>query len=157
MKHFGDNGYTKDFHGNILPKNSKLIDALGDLDELIGYLGLIRYISLEHKKTVFLIQKQLSCFASILANFPTNNQYISTNELDNQIKKIESNTPYPKQFYLPGDSEIPIFINITRTIARRAERSINRLETPPPEILKFLNRLSSYLFALQMHYHYQKK
>ncbi len=155
MNHFGDNGYTRDFQGNILPKNSELIDALGDLDELIAYLGLIRYTSSEHKKTIFLIQKQLSCFASILANFPTNNRYISTTDLDNYIQQLTVATPHSKQFYIPGDREIPVFINICRTIARRTERTINKLDTPPPEITQFLNRLSSYLFALQMYYHYQ--
>lgn len=154
MTHRGDQGYTSDFSGNILPKNSKLIDCLGDIDELIAYLGLIRFICPKEKNTIFLIQKQLSGYASVLANFPFENQYITTSQLDQEIDNLNQSIPYSNQFYIPGDHEIPTFINLARTVARRTERSANKLETPPLTILQFLNRLSSYLFALQMHYHY---
>lgn len=156
MIHHGDQGQTNDFQGNSLPKNSKLINALGELDELIAHLGLLRYICPEQKEIFFLIQKQLSCYASNLANFPCGNQYMTTTELDKEIDQLNQKTPFSNQFYLPGEKEIPIFINLARTVTRRAERSINVLETPPAEILQFINRLSTYLFALQMYYHFQK-
>ena len=154
--HFGDHGETKDFQGNIIPKNSKLIDCLGEFDELIAHLGIVRLICSENKDTIFLIQKQLTSYASVLANFPTTNHYFTSQQLDQEIDYLNQSIPYSNQFYIPGDREIPTFINIARTVARRTERSINRLDTPPQEILQFINRLSSYLFVLQMYYHHKK-
>ncbi|MFA4930444.1 MAG: ATP:cob(I)alamin adenosyltransferase [Patescibacteria group bacterium] len=150
--HPGDSGYTNDFANNRQKKGDCLTNALGDIDELIAYLGLVKYIVKEDKEFITNIQKQLQTFAASLANYPHQEQYVTLTELEQKINLLNSKFTYDNQFFIPGHKEIPTFINITRTICRRAERSIVQQKPDDSSIIPFMNRLSTYLFALQIYY-----
>lgn len=154
--HFGDLGNTSDFNHNPIPKNSRLINALGNLDELIAYLGLIRII-LPKNNHLPKIQQQLQAFSAYISGFPSLESFYQVADLEQEIAIMEQNTPPQTSFYLPGEREIPTFINLARTICRRTERFVVHLEPKYPIIIQFLNRLSDYLFALQIFHHYQSK
>jgi cob(I)alamin adenosyltransferase len=153
-KHFGDLGHTQDFNGQILPKDSKIINLIGNIDELIAYLGLLKLIVKSSKDKNFLtkIQNQLQFFCAILSGFYHNQNHLNIYELEHEIAILEEKYQLPQQFYQPGDKEIPTFINLARTICRRTERSAVNLKPLEPEIIKFLNRLSTYLFILTIKY-----
>lgn len=151
-KHFGDGGETQDFAGHKISKGDCLIESLGDVDELIAHLGLVKYIVKNEAYFITKIQLQLQSFLSTIADYPSPTEHLALTELDYRIEELESNFRYDDFFYLPGGKEIPTFINITRTICRRAERSIAKQKQKNSKILPFLNRLSTYLYALLIYY-----
>jgi cob(I)alamin adenosyltransferase len=150
----GDLGQTKNFSGDAIPKDSKIINAIGNLDELIAHLGLIRYILPDQTNFIEIIQKQLGIIAAEISNFQTNTEHCTVNDLEKEIEVLKAKSPGQTSFYLPGTKEKPIFINIARTVCRRTERSIVNIKPSPIKAIKFLNRLSTYLFALQIYEHY---
>lgn len=150
--HYGDSGTTRDFAGQTIDKNSCLTNALGDIDELIAYLGLVRYIVKNESLFIKKIQLQLQAISSTIANFPNPELHLTIDDLDKKIDQIDSNFQYNTKFYIPGDKEIPTFINIARTVCRRAERSVVGQKPEDKKIIAFMNRLSTYLFALQIYF-----
>lgn len=155
-QHLGDWGHTGDFNNCPLPKNSKIINALGNIDELIAHLGLIRFVLKNQPNIILPIQQQLQSYSAYLAGYPHLENILNVSTLECEIENLEKITPKQTSFYLPGDKEIPTIINICRTVCRRAERSVVNLQPPQPIIIQFLNRLSDYLFTLQIHQHYRK-
>lgn len=152
----GDEGKTNNFTGETLDKDSKIINAIGNIDELIAYIGLIRYILPAESEFLQNTQKQLSRFAAELAKYSNTDIVQTVEDLEIKINFFRDNSPKITEFYLPGEKEKPIFVNITRTICRRCERSLVNIKPSPLNAAKYLNRLSTYLFALQIYYHYQK-
>ncbi|VVB70301.1 Cobalamin adenosyltransferase [uncultured archaeon] len=148
----GDDGTTGLGTAERTQKNSKRIEAYGSIDEVNSWIGLIR--SKTNSKYPFLetIQNQLFCVGTELAN--PNKIWITkemTSKIEEEIDILEKNLQPLKNFILPAGGENASIIHITRTICRRAERSIVTLnqETPVnPEIIKYINRLSDYLFVL---------
>ena len=84
-----------------------------------------------------------------------------TIELEKFIGKIDKKLPIIKKFILPGGSELSARLDVARVIARRAERATvrfnNKKKRLPPELLQFLNRLSSAFFALARYVNHAKK
>ncbi|MBU0648127.1 ATP:cob(I)alamin adenosyltransferase [Patescibacteria group bacterium] len=156
--HHGDSGSTRDYTGKQYSKDDLPIQTLGEIDELIAYLGLIRYIlkSTPESKFIFKIQEQLKSFSAQIAQYNNVTHHVSLENLESKINDINSKYPPIKDFYIPGDKEIPTFLNIVRTVCRRAERSIVRLKPQDKTIIPFLNRLSTYIFSLQMYYMHKK-
>ncbi len=152
----GDIGDTSDFKGNKIKKNSNLIDCIGNIDELIAQIGLLRYILKEESDFLHKIQMQLSDIAASIAKHSSENNYVTTSDLEEKMKYLKNNSPEIKEFYIPGETEKPVFINIARTVCRRCERSVFKIKMKDQVQTEFLNRLSSYLFALQIYYHYKK-
>lgn len=154
IAHPGDTGQTHNFAGETIHKNSHIINTIGNIDELIAYIGLIRYILPQENTFLQTTQQQLSSFAAELTKYPSSQTYQTVEQLDSKIVFFQNNSPKITDFYLPGEQEKPIFINITRTICRRTERSIVNIKPIPEKAEKYLNRLSTYLFALQIYYHF---
>ncbi len=151
----GDLGKTNNFQGEELDKDSKIINAIGNIDELIAYIGLIRYILPQENSFLIDTQKQLSSIAANIAKYENQKSYQTVKLLEEKIVYFKKNSPEINYFYLPGDKEKPIFINICRTICRRCERSVVNIKPTNTNACAYLNRLSTYLFALQIFYHYQ--
>jgi cob(I)alamin adenosyltransferase len=156
----GDNGTTSIKGGKRVPKYYKRIETVGNVDELISYMGLIRSqdISQADKDTIVKIQDRLMVYAAVVAT-EYDNQDINIPELkeedimmlEKEIDKMQKKLPALKNFILPGGHTVVSYCHITRTICRRAERRIVELssETFVPEFLiKYFNRLSDYLFVL---------
>ncbi len=71
--------------------------------------------------------------------------------LENEIDTMEETLPPLNNFILPGGNVLVSYCHITRCVCRRAERSVLRLditEESPEIVIKFLNRLSDFLFVL---------
>jgi cob(I)alamin adenosyltransferase len=155
----GDEGQTALFGGKRLPKSHLRIECYGTVDELNSFLGLVRdRTEDEHVRAVlFEIQNRLFDLGANLASDPSKNLPSPSvgqpdiQLLENEIDAMEQTLPPLKNFILPGGHPTVSHCHVARCVCRRAERlvvALNMEEPVSPEVLKYLNRLSDYLFVL---------
>jgi len=156
----GDDGTTSLSGGRRVPKFHPRVEAYGSVDELISWIGLLRGcpVNKSRKDLLLYIQDQLMIAAATLAMDPLNIKAPkvipdknSIAKLEKEIDKMEKKLPPLKNFILPGGNAEVSYCQIARCVCRRAERSVLKLdetEKTPEIIIKFLNRLSDYLFVL---------
>jgi len=155
----GDSGETSLLGGKKVSKADKRLNAYGTIDELNSFLGLLRtkLQSETDKKFVFEVQQSLFVVGAVLA-MPTEEQNKFAEfdaslieKLEQKMDCIENELPPLKNFVVYGDNEISAICHICRSIARRAEREIVLLHQSDPveqNIIKYINRLSDWLFVL---------
>jgi len=163
----GDGGTTALFGGTRVPKDHIRIESYGTIDELNSYIGLIRdqEINSHYKDILIEIQDRLFTIGAILAT-PPEKEVMKNGELrlknlgitetdiellEKEIDTMEEALPPMTHFVLPGGHQTVSYCHITRCICRRAERLAVHLShnEPVAEIaIKYLNRLSDYLFVL---------
>ena len=156
----GDKGNTQLLGGKVVRKNHIKLECYGTVDELNAFIGNIydQEISPLQKENLLKIQNQLFNLGSCIA-FDGQKEKIklpSITEdtiefLEKEIDKIEVSLPVLKDFILPSGSTEVSRCHIARTVCRRAERTLVTLseeEGLNPLYLKYLNRLSDYLFVL---------
>lgn len=159
----GDAGETALFGGRRLPKSHLRIEAYGTVDELNSYLGLLRDCTEEDDLRQLLkdIQDRLFSLGASLATDPAKNSTPSgllpfdVEILEKQIDAMEAGLPPLKNFILPGGHTTVSFCHIARCVCRRAERlvvALNLAEPVDPILIKYLNRLSDYLFVLARYF-----
>lgn len=157
----GDKGQTSLIGGTRVPKYHPRIEAYGTVDELKSYIGLIRdqEIANEIKKLLIEIQDRLFTIESQLAHDPDTQlsrplpliHEEDVVKLEKAIDGMNEELPELSSFILPGGHVIVSHCHVARCICRRAERlSIRLSELHPVEDMniKYLNRLSDYLFVL---------
>jgi cob(I)alamin adenosyltransferase len=156
----GDQGTTALFGGKRLPKSDLRIEVYGTVDELNSFLGLLRDqpVNSKRKDALIEIQDRLFTIGSILATEPGNTKVRvpSLQEgdvvfLENEIDKMDALLPPMKFFVLPGGHESVSIGHVVRTVCRRVERLVIALKEQnqlDPLVIKYLNRLSDYLFML---------
>jgi cob(I)alamin adenosyltransferase len=156
----GDKGTTALFGGKRVSKADLRIDAYGTVDELNSFIGLLRdqEVNQKRKKSIIEIQNTLFVVGSNLATEPGNTKVkvpslteSDIEELERAIDKMEEELPPLKSFVLPGGHQAVSFCHVARTVCRRAERlviALNNQEPIDPAIIKYLNRLSDFLFVL---------
>jgi cob(I)alamin adenosyltransferase len=156
----GDTGTTALIGGVRVPKSSHRIDAYGTVDELNSHVGLVRDLYPEaHAKEILLgIQNQLFNIGSHLASHPEKSRMklpeITEEQitlLENEMDSMNETLPALTHFVLPGGHPTTSQCHIARTVCRRAERLIVKLaeeEQVEPIVIKYINRLSDYLFVL---------
>lgn len=152
----GDSGTTALFGGKRVSKADLRVDAYGTVDELNSYLGL-----LFEEDQVIQIQDKLFTLGAMLATEPGNTKvkipHLTEDDitaLEKGIDKMEEGLEPMKHFILPGGHPKVSYCHIARTVCRRAERlavALNSAEPIDPVIIKYLNRLSDYLFVLGRH------
>lgn len=163
----GDKGTTALFGGTRVPKHHIRIESYGTVDELNSHIGLIRDqdINQLYKNVLIEVQDRLFTLGAILATPPEKevlkngqkrlqNLGISETDIDyleNEIDAMEANLPPMTHFVLPGGHTTVSYCHIARCVCRRAERLATHLHEIEPTdelVLKYLNRLSDYLFVL---------
>ncbi len=156
----GDKGTTALIGGKRVPKNHVKIEAYGTIDELIAYIGVVRDHSENKEVTddLIRIQDKLMISAAVLASggdeFYEKLPNLFDKDivwLEKRIDKMEEHLPDLTSFILPGGHPSVSFCHVARTICRRAERvTLNLSDSAniPDAVLRFLNRLSDYLFVL---------
>lgn len=156
----GDSGETSLFGGKRISKSSVRIETYGTVDELNSHLGFARTLSPTPSEDVLLrrIQEILFILGADLATPKGGNTKRIAEEhvleLENSIDRMEQDLPALKNFILPGGSPLGAQLHIARTVCRRAERLVTALSTSEdlgPYPLKFLNRLSDFLFVMARH------
>jgi cob(I)alamin adenosyltransferase len=157
----GDAGETSLIGGRRLPKYDQQIEAYGTVDELNSFIGLIRDLDVDpHTKEILTeIQDRLFTFESLLAEDKEKQGHrelpqlseIDIQLLESEIDKMNVHLPDLKSFVLPGGHFTASYAHVARTICRRAERVVLKLSKQQDVNklgIKYLNRLSDYLFVL---------
>lgn len=156
----GDDGTTGLFGGARVPKHHIRIESYGTIDELNSYIGLVRHRKIDPKAEAILgeVQDRLFTIGSILASDPSKSN-LKTPDLHNsdiellekEMDRMNEELPEMRSFVLPGGNDTVSFCHIARCVCRRAERLtvlLNEKESIEPLVIKYLNRLSDYLFVL---------
>jgi cob(I)alamin adenosyltransferase len=156
----GDKGETSLIGGVRVPKFHLRIESYGTVDELNSYLGLIidGLNNKEISKVLYEIQDRLFTIGSVLASDPVKSKMkipdvheADVELLEHEMDRMDADLPELKNFILPGGNTVASHCHVARCICRRAERIVVHLssETEVPEIIvRYLNRLSDYLFIL---------
>lgn len=156
----GDKGTTALFGGKRVSKADLRIDAYGTVDELNAYIGLLRDQDVNNNRTdkLIAIQNNLFVMGSILATVPGDTkvkipslQEADVEKLERSIDEMDRILPPMRSFVLPGGHPSVSTGHVARTVCRRAERLVVALDSAEPVaplVLKYLNRLSDYLFVL---------
>ena len=162
----GDKGETSLYGGTRVSKAAARVESYGTLDELNAFIGLAK-AEISDEKVLSQLQKiQFDLFTvGSEAATPTDKLLLANgkNRLDLMISEEEiSELEYwmddldaslePLQFFiLPSGGKAAASVHVCRTVCRRAERAmvhLNETEEVRPELIKYLNRLSDYLFIL---------
>ena len=162
----GDKGETALYGGTRVSKASARVESYGTIDELNSFIGFA--------KTEITVEKVLNQLKKIqfdlftvgsesatptdkltLANGKSRLSLVISEteieELENLMDDLEEELQPLQYFILPGGGKAATSLHICRTVCRRAERSLvflNETEAVRPELIKYLNRLSDYLFVL---------
>jgi cob(I)alamin adenosyltransferase len=155
----GDGGKTSLIGGTKVLKSDLRIEAYGGVDELNSYIGLCRDLLADEaaEKILKEIQDRLFTIGSSLACDPEKEPKMKIPDLkeedvtllEKEIDRMNDNLPEMKNFILPGGHPTVSHLHIARCVCRRVERACVRLEDQSGQpIIKYLNRLSDYLFVL---------
>lgn len=155
----GDSGNTSLFGGQRVSKSAERIKAYGTVDELNSFVGLAASYDLSDrgKKHLEKLQKLLFVLGADLATPPSSKTRINRisqeniDWLEQAIDTMEEELEPLKNFILPGGAQSGATLHTARTICRRAERAAvacQESDTISELCIKFLNRLSDFLFVL---------
>jgi len=162
----GDDGTTGLLYGGRVDKDDLRTEAYGTLDEAVSALGLARAgldpAEAEWRAAVLEVQRELFVAGAQLAthadHWPQLTEDVSrvtpamVDALEARIDALTARYPLPAEFVVPGQRSPGAAIDLARTIVRRAERAVVRMERegllPEPTVLVWLNRLSDHLFVL---------
>lgn len=156
----GDKGMTKLVGSSTVAKDSDRVESYGTIDELNSWVGyIISQLPQENQE----IKEELEALQHLLfdagtdlstpieAQRPFKLQKESVHWLEQRIDFYTAQSPDIDRFILPGGTLAASMVHVARTIARRAERIIVRLNWTAKineEVLIFTNRLSDYFYAL---------
>lgn len=158
----GDDGTTGILGEGRVEKFDLRMEALGTLDELSAALGLARSLQddTEVSQRIVLLQRKLyELMAEVAASQENAGKFAKIDaetlaDLEEQVDRISMRIDVPGGFIVPGESPASAVIAVARTITRRAERRvaemINRGELKNQFVLRYLNRLSSLLFVMEL-------
>ncbi len=150
----GDNGTTGLGDGSRVNKDSLRIDALGDVDELNAVIGILLTEPLPEliRSTLDDVQHDLfDVGGEICIPGYTMLKTERVTMLENVLDELNETLESLKEFILPGGTRASAYCHLARTVCRRAERSmikLNRDETVTVISLQYINRLSDLLFVM---------
>jgi len=157
----GDDGTTGLLYGGRVAKNSPAPAAYGDVDECQAVIGVARAHSepgSELNEILIGIERDLWVLMAELATDATNHHKLADGQsrvtadmvsrLEPLIDDLQGRYEVPKEFVVPGEERVSAFLDVARTVARRAERSAIEVAVDGSYTLQYLNRLSDALFVL---------
>ena len=159
----GDAGQTGLFGGGRVPKDDIRVEAYGDVDELNAVIGMARCLEMMPRidEVLVPIQRDLFAIGALLATPDRDKMALHLEkarigearitELELAIDDGEHELEPLRAFILPGGTPKSAALHVARTVCRRAERHVVRLQHEvelPPLAVIYLNRLSDLLFTL---------
>lgn len=175
----GDDGTTKIFGccDQRISKSSAVAEALGALDEVNSFLGVVKMNPQAEEVAKILAEVQQDLFI-VQAEVAGADKHITeekVREMEKAINAIEAELPPIKSFFVSGGTELSALLDFARTLARRAERRVVAVAKDPStgstsspqagsgqgavvigkDTLAYLNRLSSLLYALARQVNYK--
>jgi cob(I)alamin adenosyltransferase len=175
----GDDGYSGLLGEGRVPKEDPRLEAVGAVDEANAALGVARALCQAPESADLLLQVQRDLYGLMaeLAATPENAarfRVVNAERvawLETQVDAVTAQVEVPKEFIVPGDTAEGAFLDLARTVVRRAERRVAELvhgglenhelqnselqnsELQNSELLRYLNRLSSLCFVLELREH----
>ncbi len=158
----GDDGYTDLLGGGRVAKEDVRISALGDIDEATAVIGVSRAAAtqpdtnralLHVQKDLYLLMADLATVSGQAVGQPRLGQ-TNIDALEAIIADFDARVSIPREFVASGDSLPGAYLDVARTVVRRAERTITDVLHAGAEggvhvaMVGYLNRLSSLLFGL---------
>jgi cob(I)alamin adenosyltransferase len=157
----GDKGYSSTIGGVRLDKDDLLLDLLGEIDELNSYLAVCQLYANKQplKKYIDIIQDNLFSMSAVIANTYSKQgigkaKMPKPDILEEGIAKFSKGLPELKKFVIPGGTISASHLHVARSIARRVERkmvSLNKKQDIYEDAIKYVNRLSSFLFVAALY------
>jgi cob(I)alamin adenosyltransferase len=162
----GDKGQTALVGGDLVSKSDLRLETYGTVDELNAHVGMLRTlaerVNTEWSQELFTqlkaIQNKLFDVGSDLATLPESPyknkaliQEEDLTQLEQWLDAMNEHLPNLRSFTLPGGGELNAWAHLARTVCRRAEREVCRLDEVCKgnnDALRYLNRLSDYLFVV---------
>ena len=136
----GDNGTTSLWGGKRVRKTDKKIELLGSIDELVAWLGVLKLAK---------IQAVLMAINAGLAGYQRQDIESKIEDLETDIDRLDKKLPPLANFILPQNE-----IHVARAVCRRTERAAVKIKDTV--VIKYLNRLSDYLFVLARYDDFKK-
>jgi cob(I)alamin adenosyltransferase len=149
----GDTGTTS-LYGNVrVDKDDRRIEVCGNIDELSASLGIVRAEgeAAQFESLFLRIQQELILFCAEIVSDTATILPKHIEQIETEIDNIERELPPLTQFVIPGSNRISAMLHLSRTICRRAERSLatlHRTKNTTPHHIAYLNRLSDLLFLM---------
>nr|XP_020450135.1 cob(I)yrinic acid a,c-diamide adenosyltransferase, mitochondrial [Monopterus albus] len=161
----GDKGFSSTFTGERRPKEDHIFEALGNTDELSSAIGLAREFCLDKGHTFRYQLDKIQCIlqdvgssiatprSSARESHIKRTQFTAqaVADLETWIDNLTEELPPLTNFILPSGGKSSTALHLARAVCRRAERSVApivRSGEADPDVAKFLNRLSDYLFTV---------
>ena len=149
----GDDGSTGLGDGSRVAKDSARVTAYGTVDEANSAIGVVLACEVPApvREVLVAVQHQLFDLGGELC-IPGHAAIFDTDiaRLEAHLDVFNADLPVLKEFILPGGGRAAAACHLARTVCRRAERGIVGLgrEAPVnPELVRYVNRLSDYLFV----------
>lgn len=162
----GDDGTTGLYYGGRVRKDDPAPAAYGDVDEAQSAIGLARAearlypggLGGELDEMLIDIERDLWVLMADLATEESNRDKLvpnasrvtieMANKLESLIDDLSSRFELPKQFVVPGQNKIAAYLDVARTVVRRAERTSLAAVADDSLVLTYLNRLSDLLWTI---------
>jgi cob(I)alamin adenosyltransferase len=158
----GDDGTTGLLGPGRIAKSDLRIETIGAVDEASAALGLARSICrtaeagliMQVQRDLYGLMAEVAATAENAARFRVITPE-RTAWLEGQIDRLTALVKLPFEFILPGDTPAGGALDMARAVVRRAERRLvelkNRGEVLNPDLLRYLNRLSSFCYVLELY------
>lgn len=153
----GDSGETALTSGVRVSKSCLRVNAYGDVDELNAVTGAARTLASREGRNPLAayleqIQRELFDIGTILSGGnSTGNMGAQIRQMEERIDELELELPPLSSFVIPGGTMLNSFLHLSRTVCRRAERSIVALadsDAVGSEVISYMNRLGDFLFVM---------
>jgi len=157
----GDDGTTGLFYGGRVRKDSDQPSAYGVVDEAQAILGVARVEAprgSELDEMLVSLERDMYVLMAELATAPENRGKLTPGEssvsqdmvdrLEPLIDDLTTRFEQPKEFVLPGQNRVAAYLDLGRTVVRRAERAALAAAPPPSLVVPYLNRLSDLLWTM---------
>ncbi|MCM1532680.1 MAG: cob(I)yrinic acid a,c-diamide adenosyltransferase [Ruminococcus flavefaciens] len=169
----GDLGTTSLVGGTRISKADVRLEAYGTVDELNSWLGVLvsaPELDDQSQQVLLYVQHRLFDLGAYLATPTPADAGVmpqaaslgqkAISRLEMEIDNLDAATPEQKCFILPGGTQLSGFAQVARTVCRRAERCVIRLSQAEgvyvdPDAIRFVNRLSDYLFILSRYINFK--
>jgi cob(I)alamin adenosyltransferase len=157
----GDDGTTGLFYGGRVRKDAELPTAYGTVDEAQAVLGLARAAAGPGSAVDALLvplMRDLYVLMAELATLPENRSKLApgascvtgemVDALERNIDDLDERFTHPTEFVVPGGDPVSAWLDLARTVVRRAERVSLAAAEPPSFVVPYLNRLSDLLWTM---------
>lgn len=152
----GDKGTTDLIRTKNVSKSDDRIQLVGTIDELTSHIGLVKTM-LSDRDIIHVLEKIQTTLLVVMSGVadPYNREFKinddKTEILESEIDRLEALFDRSNKFVLPGTCRLSAEIDVTRTVARRAERALAAVSVKfgaDVGTKKFMNRLADYFYAL---------